>query len=285
MKNSGIQVLSLSKGRTTAFSVDNSIIKKSRTLDTLPGGEFSMHAHHYCKLMYITDADDFYTRINDCKISFMPGFVYFMPAYTLHTPTNHYTGSVTSYASLTFFISDKKLFDALSSPFFLPCNDELKENFTELLDFKNSSRYNKEELNEKVEKLLYKLLGNSSKTEITSASLPEEDGNEFISLIKYICEHYCDDLTLSDLAALVHTEKTYFAKKFKSIYNITPINYLYALRLSRSLDELTFSDSSIEEVALSVGFKRTSAYSSAFKRAYDISPNEYRKRAKDIWLK
>ncbi len=284
MTNSRIKVLSISRGRTDAFSADNSIIKKGRNLDTLPDSEFSMHAHHYCKLSYILDCDDFYTRINDCMVSYIPGNIYFMPAYTLHTPTNHYTGSVTSI-SMTFFISDERLSTTLSSPFFVPCTDELRKQFTELLNFKNSEKYDSDELNTKSEALLYALLNITSKKEIINTSLSEADGNEFIPLIKYICEHYYEDLTLSDLANLTHTEKTYFVKKFKSIYNITPINYLYSVRLSRSLDELTFSDLSIEQIALSVGFKRTSAYCSAFKRAYDISPGEYRKRAKQIWLK
>ena len=167
----------------------------------------------------------------------------------------------------------------------MTCDNELKAQLTELLDIRNSAEYDAEALGVKAEKLLYKLASASSKTEIANSSSSEDGENEFIPLIKYICEHYYEDLSLSDLANLTHTEKTYFVKKFKSIYNITPINYLYSVRLSRSLDELTFSDLSIEDIALSVGFKRTSAYCSAFKRAYDISPGEYRKRAKQIWLK
>ena len=105
MKNPAINVLSIGFGRTPAHATDNNIIKKHRNLDTLPSRDFSMHAHHYCKLFYVTECDSFSTMINDCKIEFTPGYIYYLPAYTLHTPTNHYSGSISTISAVSSSVS------------------------------------------------------------------------------------------------------------------------------------------------------------------------------------
>lgn len=279
-----VNVLSVGSGRTRAHSTDNHIIKKSRTLDTLPGNDFSVHAHHYCKLEYIIECDGFAIRINDCKTQYKPGYIFFQPAYTLHTPTNRYAGEVQKL-SMSFFINTDFSKEIGDAPFCLPCPEDMKELFYEILEDKKKAPESIGAINVKAERLLKTVAASPLRRDIAREAENDGEGAEFLGLVKYICEHYYEDLTLADLANFVYKEKTYFAKKFKSIYNITPVNYLYAVRLSRSLDELTFSDASIEQIALKVGFKSASAYCSAFRRAYDIAPKEYRKRAKRIWMR
>ena len=101
----------------------------------------------------------------------------------------------------------------------------------------------------------------------------------FINVLKYMYANCDKEIDLEELANIAHMERTAFAKKFKSLYKITPINYLYSIRLSRSLDLLMLPNISISEIARKIGFKRATAFSSAFVRAFGMTPTEYRDKA------
>ena len=76
------------------------------------------------------------------------------------------------------------------------------------------------------------------------------------------------------------SEKTYehLARSLKKHYGITPTQYITDLRLEYSANLLINSNLSITDICYACGFENTSWFHTVFKKKYNISPGEYRKK-------
>lgn len=99
----------------------------------------------------------------------------------------------------------------------------------------------------------------------------------FEGTVKYMESRMASTIKVEELAKSACMETTYFIKKFKSAFGITPINYLNKLRIYRSMSLLLSTDLSVERIADSVGISDISYFSKTFKRYCEVSPSEYRK--------
>ena len=275
MRDFPFEIISSSSSVTQAFSADNSIIN-TRNVDTVPPMEIALHAHPYYSLIYVADCDLFTTYIDGCATGYLPGHVYFNPPDTLHSPKNRFSGMVSS-VSLKLYISDNSLAEELGYlPFCVKCDEELKALFSKSILLTNTIEPDSlSRLYENTESILGKLIS-SSKCIIQSEG--DVYDTHFIRVLKYMHKNCARDIDLGELANVAHMERTAFARKFKSLYKITPINYLYSIRLSRSLDYLMSPDMPIAEIAGMVGFRRATAFTAAFTRTFAMTPTEYRDR-------
>lgn len=93
---------------------------------------------------------------------------------------------------------------------------------------------------------------------------------------EYIGEHYSESLTVADLAAVAHLSVSQFERRFKTVFQQRPAQFLVQYRLTRASHLLVQSDFSISEVALRVGFYDHSHFSRAFKALFGTAPGRYR---------
>jgi AraC-like DNA-binding protein len=85
--------------------------------------------------------------------------------------------------------------------------------------------------------------------------------------------------TVADLAAAVGSSRAAFARRFTELVGEPPITFLTSWRLAQAADLLRSSQATIAAVAKQVGYSTPFALSSAFKRAYGVSPNTHRATA------
>jgi len=94
--------------------------------------------------------------------------------------------------------------------------------------------------------------------------------------LKYIDDHYKDELSVDIICQKVNFSKFYFCKIFKEHTGETLYQYLAEYRVNKSKEYLTYSKLSIHAIATEVGFKNTLAYSRSFKKLTDMTPSEFR---------
>ena len=85
--------------------------------------------------------------------------------------------------------------------------------------------------------------------------------------------------TVANLAAAVGSSRAVFARRFTELVGEPPIAFLTGWRLALAADLLRSSKATIAAVARQVGYSTPFALSSAFKRAYGVSPNTHRAAA------
>lgn len=99
---------------------------------------------------------------------------------------------------------------------------------------------------------------------------------ECSAIRRYIDAHFKENLTLDQLAAMVHINKYHMVHSFTKAYGISPINYLLSLRLQESRYLLQATDHSMSQIAQIVGFSSPCYFSQVFHKAMGMSPREYR---------
>ena len=97
--------------------------------------------------------------------------------------------------------------------------------------------------------------------------------------LKLIYNNPAHPWTVANLAAAVGSSRAVFASRFTEQVGEPPIAFLTGWRLALAADLLRSSQVTIAAVARQVGYSTPFALSSAFKRAYGVSPNTYRAAA------
>ena len=93
----------------------------------------------------------------------------------------------------------------------------------------------------------------------------------------YIKEHYAEQISLDDLAEIVHFNKNHLVRQFKKTVGVSPISYLIRLRMEHARKLLTETDFPVKEIAASCGYFDFSFFNSYFKKHHSLTPLEYRK--------
>lgn len=94
---------------------------------------------------------------------------------------------------------------------------------------------------------------------------------------KYIQEHYIEDITRNDVAAIVFLTPDYLAKMFKSETSVSIKEYINQCRIDKAKDLLRNSNANISMIASEVGFDNFSYFSTVFKKLTGTNPNLFRK--------
>ncbi len=96
--------------------------------------------------------------------------------------------------------------------------------------------------------------------------------------LAYIQENYAMPMKVAEIAAVCHMSESHFRRLFEENIGMTPVEYLNRFRVWRACDLIRRSGSSMEEVAMRVGFTTTSTFNRNFKRVTGNSPYQWKKQ-------
>jgi AraC-like DNA-binding protein len=107
-----------------------------------------------------------------------------------------------------------------------------------------------------------------------------EDEEKYSQVLKtaldYIQKHASESLTVGDIAAACGYSEAYMMKLFKRMTGSTCVEYINSYRLKECAEMLLSTNDKILDIAYSFGFNNISYFNLQFKRAYGMTPKEYR---------
>lgn len=96
--------------------------------------------------------------------------------------------------------------------------------------------------------------------------------------IKYMNENINENISLLDIASHVSLSEYYFTRLFKKQTNISPHQYLIAIRLDLSKFLLKNTTLSVKEICYECGFNSVSNFCYTFKQHVGLSPTNFREQ-------
>jgi len=93
----------------------------------------------------------------------------------------------------------------------------------------------------------------------------------------YINNHYTDKLSISKLAAMANLSERRFRQLFQEVYEMSPSEFILALRLNYACQLLRDSGQSVAEIAEVCGYTDPLYFSRLFRKKMGVSPLAYRK--------
>lgn len=96
-------------------------------------------------------------------------------------------------------------------------------------------------------------------------------------LLRYIHQHYFQDITIASMAADNNIDRTYIFKLFKKYKNTSPSQYLLEYRLDKACLLLMKTSLSITDISYAVGFQNAPYFSRQFTKQKGMTPSAYRK--------
>lgn len=107
-----------------------------------------------------------------------------------------------------------------------------------------------------------------------------ETNNPVSKSINFMKKHIDQPLTISELASEQSLSISRYSEVFKFETGSSPISYFIHLKMQKSCQYLYFTNMSIKEIAVAVGFSDPYYFSRMFKKVLGISPSKYKSEYK-----
>lgn len=109
---------------------------------------------------------------------------------------------------------------------------------------------------------------------------PEGEG-KLKTMLRYIQQHYSEELSAEDLARSAHVSRRVCFRLFQEKLHTTPNAYLRSFRLRKACRMLTATGESITQIAYACGLGSASYFGKVFRERFGCTPAEYRKKWHD----
>ena len=100
------------------------------------------------------------------------------------------------------------------------------------------------------------------------------------AVMQFIREHFCQDITLSDIADAVFLNPIYISRLIKEQTGQNYTELLTGLRIGKAVELLERTNLYVYEIAEQVGYHNLKYFYKVFKKATGNSPNDYRPKGK-----
>ena len=209
-------------------------------------------------------------KLRTGTLELLPGRVYFIPAFSV------LSGSVSGKMNKYYihFQVDSTLFDIyryLSETLSVPATPITQSLFDTVLENYASSTVSSRL---KVQGAMNLIMSDF----ISGIDTDKMTLMRFAPVLEYINDNFTHTIRLEELASLMKISTMYFSNSFKSVFNISPKQYILNKRLIESQRLLLETEMSVKEIAYAVGFENENYFSEFFSSRVGISALKFRNR-------
>jgi len=105
-----------------------------------------------------------------------------------------------------------------------------------------------------------------------------DTGDDIDAIVLYLHTHYQEKITIAQLTAEFHTNRTTLEERFREATGTSLLAYLIRIRLRLAASMLQDTGLPISEIQGRVGFKDASHFGRTFRKHMGHSPSDYRQR-------
>jgi len=239
-----------------------------RELDYIP---------EYNKFYYICKGEG-WLKIGEFEYYPKPGQLFLMPAGILQSYSVISDNTFLKYwCHFTAKINDMNLFDIIKTPIFIDVDEdsELSSLFKDLIFY-----YEKRSFSSvlKIRGIMFQILAwyfeHLDMRDIYLSSYSST--RQLLKVLNYIEKNLSQNITVEELAQIVHFHPNYFTRFFRDHIGCSPVQYINRMRLDKAKQLLRSTSLSIKEITDLTGFNDASYFSRVFKKNVGLSPLEYR---------
>jgi AraC-like DNA-binding protein len=114
--------------------------------------------------------------------------------------------------------------------------------------------------------------------DISRAGLALRPYTEMQVVLEYVRDNYMHSIEIKTLAALVHFSVSQFERRFRKVFQISPLKHIMNVRIRAASLRLTTTNDTIAAIALDCGFYDHSHFTRNFHKIMGSSPKDYRKQ-------
>lgn len=103
-----------------------------------------------------------------------------------------------------------------------------------------------------------------------------QDEDWLAPIFSFVSGHLGKALPVEKLADVANMSRAHFVRQFTRAAGVSPSEYVFKRRMEKAANLLEVSRDSIAEVAAQCGFANANYFAKAFRRAFDVSPSEFR---------
>lgn len=253
----------------------------------------------FIRIFYVTEGEAI-LHLPDQHLMLKPGYLYIIPAYTVHSYECH--GHFTQYYLHVYegFKHEMNLQEVYELPTEVKAGERTEQVFEFLCirhpdaklpgsdprSYDTSAqtsdyleRYRDMELWEKMELrgamlLIMSHFIRKAKTRVWTSD------ERMKRVLGHIHAHIGDSIEVEELAGVASVTKPYFIKLFKREFGISPVQYINKKKVERAQLLLFTTDKTVKEVAYKLGFSDQNYFIRMFRKLTGTTPQEYRRRLK-----
>jgi AraC-like DNA-binding protein len=114
--------------------------------------------------------------------------------------------------------------------------------------------------------------------DISRARLALRPYTEMSEVLEYVKENYSRPIEVKELADQVHLSVSQFERRFRSVFQISPLKHVINVRIRAASVMLTTTNDTIASIAQDCGFYDHSHFTRNFQKKMGVSPKEYRRQ-------
>ena len=124
---------------------------------------------------------------------------------------------------------------------------------------------------------LYEFMGEMIKTSKNRTEIAGKNPEDYINICKnYIIVNSHKKITVNDLSAFIELDRTYLYRLFKKELDMSPNEFILGYKIKRAEELLLTTQLSVKEIANSIGYDDSLAFSRLFSKRYGISPTKFK---------
>lgn len=255
-------------------------------------GKYDLHYHSFWEIDYVTRGAGV-NIFENATYAFEPGDLYIIHPYEMHNafPDDEielFCIQFSESSVVRSVFSDAEYSGELSQPRFAtvirahdPHYAELQQIVLRTLDEWRQRRTGwKPAVRLSLAQLFLELMRNFPAP--AEDAPPSRANRGVLQALNYINANYTRKITLEQAAREALMNKNYFCTVFKQQMGCTYYRYVNTLRLHYACTLLKSTERTVKEIALDCGFSDISTFNKAFRKAYGLSPGDYRRSDRPV---